>query len=188
MSDKSEPVTGNRSTAMLYPQYKPKPATTLSVICNERAALSRADTSFAQRELRQIPSAIDAPRYLPLLAVHAEVAFPPPLLQLGDQNVITNTHQARSISTHKHQNNESILASLPLGIILRTLHAAIQRLPANRPTREIGKPEDLKSTSPWDGAESASWPPIFLWAREPPLVGLARFHERCLKSGLNGLI
>jgi hypothetical protein len=164
MSDKSEPVTGNRSTAMLYPQYKPKPATTLSVIRNERAALSRADTSFTQRELRQISSAIDAPHYLPLLAVHAEVAFPPPLLQLGNQDVITNTHQARSMSTHNHQNSESISASLPLRTILRTLHAAIQRLPANHPTRETGKPEDPKSTkqiSPWDGFESASWPPIF---------------------------
>jgi hypothetical protein len=161
------------------------------VIHNERAALSRADTSFAQRELRQTPSAIDAQRYLPLLAVHAELAFPPPLLQLGDQDVIPNTHQARSISTHEHQNSESIPASLPLRIILRTLHVAIQRLPANRPTRETGKPEDPKSTeqmSPWDAFESASWPPIFLWIREPLLVGLARFHERCLKSHLNGLI
>jgi hypothetical protein len=126
-----------------------------------------------------------------LLAVQAELAFPPPLPQLGDEDFITNTHQARSISTHKRQNSESVSASLPLRIILRTLHAAIQRLPANRPTRETGKPEDPKPTkqmSPWDGFESASWPPIFLWTREPPLVGLARFHERCLKSDLNGLI
>jgi hypothetical protein len=40
MFDKNERATGNRSTAMLYPQYKPKPATTLS-------ALSHVDTSFA---------------------------------------------------------------------------------------------------------------------------------------------